>query len=90
MKIDRNFNEKEMLKEITVKEFADTGALFFINQILHLFGMAISYDAEKMDRLIPNICRFRGFDRKSIDEGCKKISNYLNDNMNELGKDYDL
>lgn len=42
MKIERNFNENEWVKDISGSEFRESGALWFVNSILHLFGMAIT------------------------------------------------
>lgn len=88
MKIERNFNDKEMVKEITGKEFRESGALWFVNQTLHLFGMAITWNPET-DEIKPAIVKFRGFAEKNNDEGYKKLSEYLKDNINELKKDCD-
>ncbi len=88
MKIERNFKEDEMVKEITGKEFRESGALWFINQQLHLFGMAITWNPET-DELKPAIVKFRGFDSGNNDKGYKNLSNYLKDNINELEEDCD-
>lgn len=86
MKIERNFEEKEMVKEITGKEFRESGALWFVNQTLHLFGMAITWNPDT-DEIKPALVKFRGFAEKNNDEGYKKLSEYLKDNINELEKD---
>ena len=88
MEIKRDFEENEYVKEITGKEFRESGALWFINSMLHLFGMAITWDPET-DELKANIVRFRGFDEKFNDSGYKKLSNYLKDNIVEIEKDCD-
>lgn len=75
-----------MIKEISAKEFHSTGLLLVINNILHLFGFAIAYDSDN-DRLYPAMCKFRGFDEKSIDNSTKRIYNYLNENLNNIEKD---
>lgn len=85
MKLERNFEEK-MTKEITGKEFRESGALWFVNQTLHLFGMAITWNPET-DELKPALVKFRGFVEKNNDEGYKKLSEYLKDNISELEKD---
>jgi hypothetical protein len=88
MKIERNFENDEYVKEITGKEFKDSGALWFVNSILHLFGMAITWNPET-DELKASIVRFRGFSLDANDKGYKNLSNYLKDNINELEKDCD-
>lgn len=89
MKIERNFNEKEYIKEITGKEFQDSGMLWFVNTILHQFGMAILYDHNK-DTISPAICRFRGFAEQNNDEGYKKVTDYLRDNIIEIERDFEI
>lgn len=86
MKIKRDFNENEWVKEITGKEFRESGALWFVNNILHLFGMAITWNPDT-DELKASIVRFRGFDLKSNDDGYKKLSSYLKDNIIDIEKD---
>lgn len=86
MKIERQFLEGEHVKEITGKEFRESGALWFVNTILHLFGMAITWNPDT-DELKPAIVKYRGFAEKNNDEGYKKLSNYLKDNIVELKKD---
>jgi len=86
MKIERNFEQDEYVKKITGKEFRESGALWFVNSILHLFGMAITWNPDT-DELKASIVKFRGFAEKNNDEGYKKLSNYLKDNIVELEKD---
>lgn len=88
MKIDREFEDNEYVKEITGKEFRESGALWFVNSILHLFGMAITWNPDT-DELKAAIVRFRGFDEKSNDSGYKKLSNYLKDNIVDIEKECD-
>jgi hypothetical protein len=88
MKIERQFEENEWVKEITGKEFRESGALWFVNSILHLFGMAITWNPDT-DELKASIVRYRGFDNKYNDKGYKMLSNYLKDNIIELEKDCD-
>jgi len=88
MGINRDFNEGEFVKEISGEEFRDSGALWFVNSILHLFGMAITWDKEK-DELKASVCKFRGFTEDINDKGYKKLSNYLKDNIVEIEKDCD-
>lgn len=87
MKINRNF-ENEMIKRITIEEFVNTGALWFINQQLHLVGLAIAYD-KNTSEMFPVITKFRGFNQKDNDEGYKKLSEYLNSNIEQLKNDCD-
>jgi hypothetical protein len=86
MKIERNFEENEYIKEITGKEFQESGALWFVNSILHLFGMAITWNPET-DELKASLCRFRGFDSKNNDAGYMKLTQYLKDNIEQIKLD---
>jgi len=88
MILKRDFQEGEYVKEITGKEFRESGALWFVNSILHLFGMAITWNPDT-DELKASIVRFRGFTEELNDKGYKKLSSYLKDNINEIEKDCD-
>jgi hypothetical protein len=88
LKIKRDFEENEYVKEITGKEFRESGALWFVNSILHLFGMAITWNPDT-DELKASIVRFRGFKEELNDSGYKKLSNYLKDNIDEIEKECD-
>jgi len=88
MKIKREFEDDDMIKNITGKEFRESGALWFVNQTLHLFGMAITWNPET-DELKATLVKFRGFDMKSNDKGYKNLSNYLKDNIQDIEKECD-
>ncbi len=86
MEIKRDFKEDEWVKEISGQEFRDTGLLWFINTILHMFGLAITWNPDT-DELKAAIVRFRGFEVKNNDQGYKKVSEYLKNNIINLEKD---
>lgn len=86
MKIERDFKEDEHLKEITGKEFRDSGALWFVNSMLHLFGMALTWNPDT-DELKASIVRFRGFSENINDKGYSNLSKYLKDNIIDIDKD---
>lgn len=88
MNIKRDFKQDEWTKEITGKEFRESGALWFVNQILHLFGMALTWNPDT-DEIKATICRFRGFDEKSITNGYKKLTRYLKNSVKDLEKECD-
>ena len=76
-----------MIKEISIEEFRDSGALWWINQQLHLFGMAIVVeedDNKKKKKMYPVKCGFRGFSEETNTKNYKKLTNYLNNNIEEL------
>lgn len=81
-----------MNNEISIKEFRESGALWYINQQLHLFGMAITVDADENGeptRMYPTRCKFRGFDTNTNDKGYKRMTYYMVKNADELLKDCD-
>lgn len=70
----------------TWEEFRETGLLFFINQILHVFGWAITVDIvdNEIKDAYPARVKFRGFDNKTVDQGYTKVTRFLKDNIDEL------
>lgn len=75
-----------MLKEITPKDFQESGLVWYLNQQLHLFGMALAIKTNKdgTQQLIPYECKFRGFDEKTNDEGYKKLTKYMETNIDRF------
>ncbi len=81
-----------MIKEISIDEFRNSGTLWWINQQLHLFGMAIAVetnDNNEFTRMYPVRCDFRGFSEEANTKNYKKLTSYLNNNIEELLKDCD-
>lgn len=80
-------SEKEdFLKEMSLDEFRNSGLLWFINSILHVFGTAIVVDIES-NRMYPARCRFRGFSEKSNNKGYSNLTRYMKENSENLLKD---
>lgn len=76
-----------MLKEKSWEEFRETGMLWWINTILHVFGWAITYAIDEKGNIVrvyPARCRFRGFSEDLNTEGYKKVSKYMLDNAEDL------
>lgn len=75
-----------MVNKMNWEEFRNTGLLWFINSILHLFGWAIVYEMEDglIKEVYPARVKYRGFDEKTNSEGYFKISQYLKSNISEL------
>ena len=46
MKINRDFEKGSYVKTISGKEFKESGMLWFVNSILHTFGMALTWNPE--------------------------------------------
>ena len=75
-----------MMNKKNWEEFRNTGLLWFINSILHLFGWAIVYEMEDglIKEVYPARVKYRGFDEKTNSEGYLKISQYLESYISEL------
>ena len=78
-----------MIDKISWQEFKDSGMLWWINMILHTFGLAIVLDMEdgEVKEAYPARVKFRGFREKNNIEGYIKVSKYLNDNSDEFLKE---
>ena len=85
--------EKKMVEKNTWKEFRESGLLWFINTILHVFGWAIVIDVDLDNGDIvngyPARCKFRGFDEKCTVKGYEDVTKYLQENISDLVKDLD-
>ena len=73
------------------KEFKNTGLLWFINTILHVFGYAIKYKVDKdtgeLLDVYPERCSYRGFPQESNTRGYINVSQYMKDHAEELLKE---
>lgn len=78
-----------MIERKTWEEFQNTGLLFYINQILHVFGWAIVVEMYNgaFVNAYPARVKFRGFGQESIDKGYAKVTRYLKENIDELEKE---
>ena len=76
----------KMVNRISWKEFRDSGMLWWINMILHTFGLAIVFDMEndEIKDVYPARVKFRGFGEKNNTEGYIKVSEYMNKNAGIL------
>lgn len=86
MIIKRDFIKGEYIKTISGKEFRESGALWFVNQILHLFGFVLTWNPET-DEIKPAICKFRGFNEDLNTDGYRRLSKYLKENIDKLEKE---
>jgi hypothetical protein len=74
----------------TWQEFQDTGLLWWINRILHLFGWAVVLVVEAdstISDVYPARVPYRGFDEQTEKEKFKVLSAYLNNNIVEINKE---
>ena len=79
-----------MIERMDLKEFKDTGMLWYINQQLHLFGMALVIEEDEngmLKELYPAKCKFRGFSNSVSDKGYRKLTEYMVENSEDLLKD---
>ena len=79
-----------MITQKTWKEFKESGLFWLVNQTLHLFGWAIVMQIEddgNISSVYPARVKFRGFDEKTNNNGYKKVSKYLLENIEELEKE---
>ena len=78
-----------LIKRSSWSEFRDTGLLWLINSILHLFGWCIVIERDDNNSFTgayPAKTDFRGFSEKSNTKNYKKITEYMVDNSAELLK----
>ncbi|CQR73314.1 hypothetical protein SOV_50970 [Sporomusa ovata DSM 2662] len=79
----------QMVSEKSIEEFRESGMLWLINNLLHIFGWAVvvETDGDKVVRMYPARVKFRGFSEKSNTDGYISVSRYMNDNAEELLKE---
>lgn len=77
------------MKKISLKEFKESGLLWFINRQLHLFGIALVVDIDK-DEIYPIRCEYRGFSEESEERGYKAVTDYLLKNIEDIEKDFNI
>ena len=75
----------------TWTELRETGLLWLINTILHLFGWFIFTEVDENTGEIiscfPKRCNYRTFTTKCDARGYAKLSKYLQENIDELVKE---
>lgn len=77
---------------LEAKKFQDSGLLWWVNRMLHLFGWSIIYYYENDDDSLPTTIypqrtKWRGFEPEIDDNGFKNLTKYLKDNAADLEKD---
>lgn len=78
---------EQMVQRKTWKEFRDAKLLWWINRLLHTFGWAIVVQLNEegtIEDVYPARVKFRGFDRRSEEEGFVGLTEYLCTNIDEL------
>jgi len=78
---DARPDSKHPLVKVPMREFIDTGLLWFVNRMLHVFGFALSYEEDLDTGEVTDlyICRtiFRGYGYSVEDAGYLKVADYL-------------
>ena len=80
------------MEEKTWEEFRESGLLWFVNTILHLFGWAIvvfKNDNGEIEKVSPARVNWRGFSEESNDKGYKNVTKFLSENIEDLVKEVD-
>ena len=83
-------SQRKLVSDITksVKEFQETGLLWWTNTLLHVFGwnLAILRDEEsgKILGFAPMRTSFRGFTEEANTKGYIKVSQYMKDTAEVL------
>ena len=87
--VDERLPEDGMVRKISWEEFRNSGMLWWINMILHTFGLAIVYEMEdgNVTEVYPARVKYRGFSEKNNTDGYKKVSKYVNENASDLLKE---
>lgn len=71
------------------EQFRETGLLWLINSILHLFWWAIVCEVseDKVISVYPARVTYRGFTEQDNTEGYRKVTKYLSNSINDLEKE---
>lgn len=82
----------DTIEKKTWSEFRETGLVWFINSILHLFGWAIvlRIDKDEILEVYPARVIFRGFSEDVTSEGYRKVTKWLTENAEDLYKESEM
>ena len=81
-----------MIQKKTWSEFKESGLLWWINRMLHLFGWAIVIEMDangEINEVYPSHCSFRGFSDDVEDRGFKNLTKHMSDNLDRIKNDLD-
>ncbi len=76
-----------MTNRISWDEFRASGMMWWINMILHTFGLVIQFDLDESGSIIdvyPCRCKFRGFSEPLNTAGYARVTKYLSENVEDL------
>ena len=71
-------------------DFRECGLLWFVNNLLHVFGWAIIVeldDSGELSSCYPARVAFRGFSSNSNEKGYQNVSKFMKDNAETLYKE---
>lgn len=87
--IEKGEPEEEIKVTNQWNVFRDSGMLWYVNSLLHLFGWAIvlERDGDEIKQVYPKRVNYRGFSEKSNTNGYRKVTEYLKNNIEELVKE---
>lgn len=81
----------DMVQEISWEDFRDSGMLWWMNQQLHTFGLAIVVELDPVDDSVistyPARVKFRGFSDELNSDGYIKVSEYMSKMHEQLVKE---
>ena len=75
-----------MVEKKSWEEFRDTGLLWWINSLLHMFGwsVVIELDNGVITNAYPARVKYRGFSTERNTKGYIQVSQYMKDHADEL------
>ena len=85
-------DDNAMIHKAEWNEFRDSGLLWFVNSILHVFGWALCIDFDNVEKKevregYPARCKFRGFTETANTLGYIRITEFLKKNVEQLLKE---
>lgn len=77
---------KDVFTRMTWQEFRDSGALWFVNTLLHVLGIALVFQEQDDGTAVvyPTRTVFRGFGKDAQDRGFKNLHRYLAENIETI------
>jgi hypothetical protein len=75
------------MKKMSWSEFQQSGLLFFVNQVLHAFGVSLVLEHEDdgtVSDAYPARTTWRGFPEETVSDGYTKITRYMATHAQEL------
>ena len=82
-------DDVKWIEELPWEDFLNSGLLWFVNNILHVFGRAFVFEFEEdeIKRVYFARCRCRGFTEECEREGFSKIYGFLKSEIEDFSSD---